>query len=240
MHRYAPVHGLPALLDAIGKTVMLVAPEATFVVVGVAADTRRFGLDLRARPTVWVRYADAPETRVTFIARARGERAALAGEVHALVQRLDPELPLRDLQTMDALLADSVSLPRFYVAVLGAFGGIAILLAAVGFYGVMSYVVGQRAHELGVRLAIGASPAGLLRLVLAQGLKTTAVGVALGMAGSLALARVLESLLFGFGAIDPIVYALVGIVVVAIGLIACALPARRAMRSDPLVTLRQT
>jgi len=226
--------------DALGKTLSVRAPEATFLVVGVAADTRRLGLDLRARPIVWARYRDVPEDRVTFIASAAGPPGALANEVGALVRRLDPELPIFDLQTMDDLLSESVSLPRLYLSVLGAFGGVAILLAAFGFYGVMSYVVGQRARELGVRLALGATPAGMLRLVMTQGLVITLVGVALGIAGALALTRVLESVMFGFSAVDPPIYAALAIVVIAVGLAASAMPARRAMRADPLDTLRQS
>jgi putative ABC transport system permease protein len=224
--------------DPLGKTVRVTAPEIEFVVVGVAADTRRTGLSLRARPTVWVRYRDAPHVLMTFIVQASGDPRALAAPAVELVRRLDPELPVLELQTMDALLAGSVGLPRFYLTLMSIFAGIAILLAAIGFYGVMAYAVGRRTRELGIRVAIGASPGRLQGMVLRQGMTRVAIGVALGLFGCLASSRVLESVLFGFSATDPTIYGVFAGVVAAVGLVACYLPARRATRVDPLTSMR--
>jgi putative ABC transport system permease protein len=192
---------------------------------------------------VWVRYQDAIApgsgiSRLTFLVQARGRPEELAGSIRELIARLDPELPVLNLQTMDQILYDSTGSPRFYMVLMSTFGGIAILLAAVGFYGVMAYAVGRRTHELGVRVALGASTARIRWMVVRQGALITTIGIGLGLAGCVALAGVLESFLYGISPTDPLTYGVLVVVVAVVGLLACYVPARRATRVDPSIALR--
>jgi putative ABC transport system permease protein len=139
---------------------------------------------------------------------------------------------------MEQLLADSVALRRFSMLLLGVFAGVAVALAGVGIYGVISYTVGQRTREIGIRIALGARPRDVLRLVLGRGLGLAGAGIALGLAGGLAVTRVISSLLFGVGARDPLTFASVAALLAAVALLACLAPARRATRVDPMVALR--
>ena len=209
-----------------------------FVVVGVGADTRFSGRRTDAAPTVWIRYRDSPDARMTFLMQVGGAPAELAQPVRALVARIDPELPFWTLMTMDEVVYRSVSQARFYMTLMGIFGGIAILLAAIGFYGVMAHAVGRRTHELGIRLTLGASPRALRWMVLRQGATLVAVGVAVGLAGCFAVLRLIESWLYGVSPTDPLTYAVLVAVVIVVGLAASYVPARRATRIDPLEAMR--
>ena len=151
---------------------------------------------------------------------------------------IDHDLPLDNVMTMDARLSASVAGPRFYALMLGLFALLALALAAVGIYGVMSYNVSQRHREIGVRMALGAEQRDILRLVVRQGLLLTMVGVALGIAGALAVTRLLTSLLFGIKPTDPIAYTGVSLLLVLVAFVACWVPARRATRQDTMVALR--
>jgi putative ABC transport system permease protein len=147
-------------------------------------------------------------------------------------------LPVTQVMTMDDLLSGSVSPRRFSAVLIGIFAGLALLLAAVGIYGVMSYVVGQRTHEIGIRMALGAQRGDVRRLVVNRGVKLAATGVAIGLAGALALTRFLSSLLFGVKPADPFTFAGVALLLAGVAVLACYVPARRAMRVDPIVALR--
>jgi ABC-type antimicrobial peptide transport system permease subunit len=151
---------------------------------------------------------------------------------------MDAGLPIIQLRSMDGVFADSVSRQRFLSQLLSIFAGVALLLAAIGTYGVLSYLVTERRREIGIRVALGASSSGIVRLVLRQGLGLTVGGIVLGVLGALALARVTRSLLFGVSPTDPMTYLLVAGVILAIALVACLVPAQRAMRVDPLVAIR--
>jgi ABC-type antimicrobial peptide transport system permease subunit len=151
---------------------------------------------------------------------------------------MDAGLPIIQLRTMDGVFADSVSRQRFLSQLLAIFAGVALLLAAIGTYGVLSYLVTERRREIGIRVALGASSSGIVRLVLRQGLGLTVGGILLGVLGALALARVTRSLLFGVSPTDPTTYFLVAGVILGIALLACLVPAQRAMRVDPLVAIR--
>jgi putative ABC transport system permease protein len=153
------------------------------------------------------------------------------------VTKLSADVPVK-FTTIEASLTENVAAPRFRTLLLGIFAGLAVCLAMAGVYGVMSYVVGQRANEIGLRVALGASPADVLRMVLRQSLTLTAAGIVLGLAGAAAVTQLLSSMLFGVKATDPLTYALVVAMLIAVALLASYVPARRAMRVDPMVALR--
>jgi len=155
-----------------------------------------------------------------------------------VIHKADPNLPVTHVMTMDGLLTDSISPRRFSATLVGVFAMLAVVLAAVGIYGVMSYTVSQRTQEIGVRMALGAQLASVRTMILGQTLKLTLIGVAIGLAGAFVVARFLTSLLFGVGTYDPVTFLGVASLLVAVALAASYLPARRAMRVDPIVALR--
>jgi putative ABC transport system permease protein len=151
---------------------------------------------------------------------------------------LDKDQPIYNVRTLEGLIAKSVARPQFYLLLLGAFAGLALLMASLGLYGVMSYAVSQRAHEIGIRMAFGAQPRDALRLVIGAGVTLTLIGIAIGLLAAFALTRVMESLLFGVNATDPLTFAAVAFLLIAVAVLACYLPARRATKVDPIVALR--
>ena len=162
----------------------------------------------------------------------------MAAAIQREVRALDREQPISDVRTMNQLLADSISRSRFATLLLGIFAVVALLLASLGIYGVMSYSVTQRTNEIGIRIALGASRRNVVGLVIRRGLLWAGSGVAIGLIGSLGLTRILTGLLFGVSVTDPLTFVLVPVLLLAIALLAVYLPARRAMRIDPLVALR--
>jgi predicted permease len=208
-------------------------------IVGVAGDVRHAGLESEAGLEYYVPAAQAQPSRMTVVARTAGvEPSALAGTLRALVRESDKESPIFNVRTMEELLARSVAQKRFSALLLGSFALVALLLAALGIYGVMAYSVTQRTHEIGVRVALGAQPRDVLRMVIRQGMLLTAAGIAAGLLCALLLTRVLSTLLFGIGATDPLTFLGVAAVLASAALVACYLPARRATKVDPLVALR--
>ncbi|HEX8687620.1 MAG TPA: FtsX-like permease family protein, partial [Pyrinomonadaceae bacterium] len=172
------------------------------------------------------------------VVRSKSDTAALLGAVRREVGAADRELAVFNVATMEQLLADSVALRRFSMLLLAAFACVAVALAGVGVYGVISYTVAQRTREIGVRVALGARPRDVLRLVLGRGLGLAGLGIALGLAGGLALTQALSSLLYGVGARDPLTFASVAALLGAVALLACLVPARRATKVVPMVALR--
>jgi len=207
-------------------------------VVGVVSDIAREGLDAGDRPTIYMPMAQAPNQGVWIIARTTGDPMRLAGGVKSAVWEIDPKLPVNSVRPMTDRVRDAVRVPRFTAIVLSLFGLTGLLLAAIGIYGVMSFDVVQRSREIGIRLALGARPDSVLAMVLGRGLRLTAIGAAAGIVGAIAASRVLASLLFGVSATDPLTFALVAVVLMAVAAVATWLPARRATRVDPIEVLR--
>jgi putative ABC transport system permease protein len=175
---------------------------------------------------------------MTILVRTSNDPLALVSAARAELQQLDPELPMAGVATMDQLLADSLSRSRFTMLLLGIFSAVALVLAAVGIYGLIAYSVTQRTQELGIRIALGAQRRDVLRLVLALGTRLTLLGVSIGVFAALALSRLLSTLLFGVSATDPLTLAGVVGLLAFVALLACFIPARRATRVDPIVALR--
>jgi putative ABC transport system permease protein len=208
-------------------------------VVGVVRDVKHYGLDREDLMQMYLPESQFPTNFMTLVVRASsGDPAALLGSVRREVAAADRELAVFGVATMEQLLADSVALRRFSMLLLGVFACVAVALAGVGIYGVISYSVTQRTREIGVRVALGARPRDVLRLVLGRGLGLVSAGIALGLAGGLAATRVIEGLLFGVGARDPLTFAAVAALLAAVALAACLTPARRATKVDPMVALR--
>jgi putative ABC transport system permease protein len=175
---------------------------------------------------------------MTFVIRTDGDPAEMTPAVRRELSAIDPDQPVSDVRTMRQVMADTTGRARFNTLLFGLFAGLATLLAAVGIFGVMNYSVTLRTREIGIRMALGAQPARVLTLVLRQGLLLTLVGIGIGLVGALALTRVMSSLLFGVDATDPLTYAAIMLLLAAVSLIACYIPARRATRIDPLTALR--
>ena len=159
-------------------------------------------------------------------------------QVEQQVRTLDPQIAIRNLQPLESYIDDARAPMRFNLILIAIFGVIALTLASVGLYSVMAYSVTQRSHELGIRIAVGASPRDILRLVLGQGIRLTLIGAAFGLLASLLVTRALASLLFGVSATDPVTFIAVPVVLALVAMLACYLPARRAMRVDPIIALR--
>jgi putative ABC transport system permease protein len=207
-------------------------------IIGVVGNVHEMGLDAVPEPAVYWPHPELVMSAMTVLVRTSSDPLALVSAARGELQKLDPELPMAAVATMDQLLADSLSRSRFTMLLLGIFAAVALLLAAVGIYGLIAYSVTQRTQELGIRIALGAQRRDVLRLVLAQGTRLTLLGLALGVLAALALSRLLATLLFGVTATDPLTFAGVAALLAFVALLACFLPARRATRVDPLVALR--
>ena len=213
-------------------------------IVGVVADVKQGGLEDRTgtelyfyTPQVAAIAGFAPRA-MNVAVRTSVPSASVAAQMREAVWSLDPGLPLADLQTMSTVLHSSVARPRFLTMLLGVFGAVALMLAAVGTYGVMSYSVAERGRELGIRMALGAAQSGVLRMVLSQGLKLAGAGLVLGILAAVGLSRFMASMLFGVGTMDLATFIAVPVLLLAVAVFACLIPARRATRVDPMVALR--
>jgi len=211
----------------------------TLHIVGVVGDVREYGLAAAARPMLYADYLQRPGKAgdFTIVARSNATPATLIPSMRSAVEELSRDVPM-EFRTVAQIFSSSLSERRFNLVILGVFAVVALLLAATGIYGVMSYVVTQRTQEIGIRMALGATVADILKMTLLRGFKLVAAGLALGMAGALALTRLLSSLLFSISATDPLTFAVVGIVLAAVALVACYIPARRATKVDPMIALR--
>ncbi|HKD17568.1 MAG TPA: ABC transporter permease [Thermoanaerobaculia bacterium] len=207
-------------------------------IVGVVGDVRRDGLGAESRPEMYVPFAQDPWWAAYAVVRTFGDPAQLAETLRREVRALDPALPVEDVQPMTQMVSDSVAQPRFRTTLLGLFGLVALLLAVIGIYGVISYSVGRRTREVGIRMALGAGRRDVLKLVIGEGLVLTAAGLAIGALGAVVLTRYLATLLFEVGRLDPTTYVTVAATLLLAGVLACWVPARRASRVDPLTALR--
>ncbi len=208
-------------------------------VVGVVGDVHDASLEAAPKPTIYVNYRQRPQATVhfTLVLRTKAEPAGIIPAARKVVRELDPNLP-PSFSTFSQVVDGSLRARRFNLTLVGVFAGTALLLALAGIYGVMAYSVTRRTHEIGVRVALGAHPGDVLRLILAQGLLTAAAGVAAGIAGAIALTRAMQSLLYGVSPTDPLTFAAVALLLAAVALLASYLPARRATKVDPMVALR--
>ncbi len=207
-------------------------------VAGVVGDTRYTGLDRALRPQVYVHFSQDPREQMAVVLRSYGDPTLLVNSARQAVQALDPNQPIARVRTMQQIVTTSVANRRFQMVLIGIFATLAVTLAVVGLYAAVSYSVGERTHEMGLRLALGARPANLVRLVLREGLQLVTIGIALGVGAALVLTRFLESLLFGVDARDTTTFIVAPAILFAAALLGCLAPARRAMRVDPAVALR--
>ncbi|HTP43495.1 MAG TPA: ABC transporter permease, partial [Candidatus Acidoferrum sp.] len=213
-------------------------PSRMREIVGVVGDVKFKDLTSEWKPTAYLPQAQIPIGSFSIVARASGDPSNLARPVADAVRSIDSDLPAYRVKTVEEYLDGTIAIPRFNTLLLGIFAGLALVLTAIGLYGVISYSVAQRTHEIGIRMALGAQPREMLRLVVGQGVRLALLGVGLGLIAALAFTRFLSSLLFGVTATDPISFATVVVTLLAVALLACYIPARRAMRVDPMVALR--
>jgi predicted permease len=207
-------------------------------IVGIVADSRQAELQDSPEPTIFLSNSQAPMYFATFVVRATGDPLLIARDAEAAIHRVDPDQAVSDVQTMETVFSNSVSSPRFQAVLLLVFAALAIALAMIGVYGVVSYSVSQRINEIGIRVALGARSSDVFRLVLREAIALSAIALAIGLLASLALGRVLQSLLFEVTPTDPATLAAVAAVVLLVSVVAAAIPARRATRIDPLTVLR--
>jgi len=220
----------------VGQTI--VNPHGKSVVVGVVGDVRNQGLDSEPKKQVYLPLRQSPTAGMAVVARTERDPMAFAGAIRSAVWSVDAEQPIYELSTMDQILARAVFLPRLSAMLLALFAGAALLLAGLGIYGVLSYAVSQRTREIGLRMALGARPSDVVGLVVGQGSRLVAAGLAFGLPLAFGLTRLLSSLLFQVGAADPLTYIALVLGLGGIALLACYLPARQASRVDPMVSLR--
>ena len=206
--------------------------------IGVIHHIQHHALTKQVRGQIYIPFSQSVRWHISFVVRTSGDPSALAGPVRGEIAKIDKDLAISKVLPMTSYLDRAMAATRFTMVLAAIFGGLALLLAAVGIYGVVACSVNQRTREMGIRMALGATPAQVLSMVLGQGLRLVLIGLALGIAGAMALTRLMSGLLFGVEPTDPLTFATVALVLVTVVLVACLLPARRAAVTDPIVALR--
>jgi putative ABC transport system permease protein len=232
--------------DPIGKRVKINAghvppgtPEPPWTtIVGVVNHVKNYGIDQESRVEIYVPYMQSTLTQLNLVVKTRGDAAAAVRAMREAVREADPTLPVFGVRTMDEYLERTLTSKRLMMIVLALFAAVALTLAAVGIYGVMSYAVAQRTSEIGIRMALGAHPRDVLRLVVGQGVLLTIAGLVLGIGAAWWLTRLMTTLLFDVSATDPLTFAGVAMLLASVAFLATWIPARRAANVDPLVALR--
>jgi putative ABC transport system permease protein len=227
--------------DPIGKLVDYQLPGRVVkgTIVGVVADLKSYGLEAKAELVEYRSFLQNANTSGgTLVVRTAGDPLSLAPAVREQVRAINPNIPVLDVMSMEQRLSKSLAPRRFQMLLFGLFAAVALFIAMVGIYGVISYAVSQRTHEIGIRMALGAQTSDVLRMVIWRGISLTLIGVVIGLAAALALTRVMKNLLFNVSATDPATFALIALLLVSVALIASYIPARRAAKVDPLQALR--
>jgi putative ABC transport system permease protein len=227
----------------VGKRIMFGHPSAKsapkwMTIVGVVGDTRLYGLANPSRLEIYIPFRQNAEDHMSLVVKSAIDPAALSSLIRGVVAEIDKDQPISGISTMNQVILNSVSTRRITLILLGLFSTLALVLAAIGIYGVISYSVAQRTHEIGIRMALGAQKKDVLRMILAQGVKIAGTGVVIGMAASFGLTRLMTKLLFSVSAADPLTFAAVAIVLILVAMFACYIPARRTLRVDPMIALR--
>lgn len=231
---------------ALGQRIQPVQPAriwnneqlTSFEVVGIVRNVKSAGWNAESEPTYYLPTTQAPFQAMTILVRTRNDPAMLVSALRNAVQTIDPTQPVTNIRTLDQLVSDSIAQPRLNMLLMGLFGGLALILAAVGIYGLLSYAVTERTREIGTRMALGAQVPDVTKLVLKQGMTLALIGEVIGLVGAFALTRVIRGLLFGVAPTDAMTFIAVAAVLTSVALLACYFPARRAAKVDPLVALR--
>lgn len=224
--------------DPIGKRITFDDGGSWMSIVGIIDDVKQLGQDSTAKPEVYFPFSQMTSSSMSLVVRTSSSPASVVASIKDQIQQIDKDLPITDVKTMRQLLAESVSGRRFNMLLLTIFGAVALILAAVGIYGVISYTVSQRTHEIGIRMALGADTRHVLKLVVGQGMWLALVGIAIGLGASFFLTGLMSSLLFGVTATDPVTFVVISAVLTGVALAATLAPARRATKVDPMIALR--
>jgi putative ABC transport system permease protein len=224
--------------SAIGKRVQLAGDDRWWTIVGIAGTAKHYSLNEPPLLQAYIPYAQRPQIFTTLAVRTAGDPLRLASDLRKAVWRVDKDQPVWGVQSMEQLLDGAVGAPRLVVRMTMGFALVALLLGAIGIYGVLSYTMSQRTNEVGIRIALGADARQVVRMVVGEGMRIVGIAVAVGLAAALATTRLLRSQLYGVGPTDVLTFAVVTALLSAVALLACYLPARRASRVDPMVALR--
>jgi putative ABC transport system permease protein len=222
--------------EALGKQIKF-DDGSLATVVGVVGNAKQYGIEEAARSQMYAAYSQQPGIFATAVIRTSVDPMSLAEPVRQAIWKVDPDQPMWKIRTVEFLVNRSVADRKFVLALMGMFAALALVLTMIGLYGVISYLVNQRTQEIGIRMALGAQMGDILRMVLKQGMLLVALGVAIGLGAAWLMTRLMEKLLFQVSATDPLTFAAISVLFVAVALLACYLPAKRAAKVDPLVAL---